>query len=652
MPLGPLATRAAEAIGSHPRGRVPIEVVRDAIHAADLSLTGAPDARERLAEVVTELDTAAVVTLPKGADGWDRTFLPPLPRWLLRPARERSPRPDGDQMTWHASLGWAAGGRWTRDEERLLVAVNAWLIAGGPARTVPIQERSLELLGDEKALGSILRGPLFAPGRLSLELLGAARTSPPFVFTETGTGPYALVVENSATYRSVLDSLPADSPIGVVVFGGGNGFVRSVEFFADIAHPIRHIRYFGDLDAEGLRIPINATRVATELGLPPVRPAVGLYRRLLDRGRPAADEPVDPDIADSLASWLPAYLADRAAAHLVAGERLAQEAVGRDRLDDDDAWATLDELAAAVRRPSVARSATLPAGVEAVAAADDAERRSPATDDEWDAWVSAGRTRNHALGDPLLDWLSRYGRDRGFVRDDERPTFDARTDFATFVMGKGAEFEAGVLRLLADRETMVRIGDGWQDARSIERAEATIAAMRAGTPIIAQGVLRNPDNRTYGMPDLLVRSDVLARLFPDALDYEEAQQGAPGLGLDHVHYCVVDIKFHTFDLLADGSAAGDAGSLPYLIQVWLYNEALGRVAGAIPPAGYLLGRNWTSGEDQGTGCLERLARVDRDRYFPRRDTTLGDLANEAIDWIPPDASGRCRLVRPASAVGP
>jgi hypothetical protein len=154
--------------------------------------------------------------------------------------------------------------------------------------------------------------------------------------------------------------------------------------------------------------------------------------------------------------------------------------------------------------------------------------------------VSAGRTRNHALGDPLLDWLARYGSGPGFVRDDERPTFDARTEFATFVMAKGAEFEAGVQRLL---EPTIRIGDGWQDARSAERAEATIAAMRAGTPIIAQDVLRNPDNQTYGMPDLLVRSDVLARLFPDALDYEEAHQGAPGLGLEHVHYRVVDIKF-------------------------------------------------------------------------------------------------------------
>lgn len=73
--------------------------------------------------------------------------------------------------------------------------------------------------------------------------------------------------------------------------------------------------------------------------------------------------------------------------------------------------------------------------------------------------------------------------------------------------------------------------------------------------------------------------------------------------------------------------------MPYLIQVWLYNEALGRIAGSIPPAGFLLGRNWTCGGERGTGCLERLARVDRDRYFPRRDITLGDIANDAVAWV-------------------
>jgi hypothetical protein len=638
--LSGLATRAAEAIERHRTGRVPIAVVRDAVQAADLSLVGSPDARHRIAALVAELELAGVIATPKTPGGWDRSFLPPLPRWVLRPTKARSPRPQAGLVTWHAALGWAATGRWSGAEQGFLEAVNAWLIAGGPARKVPLQERSLELLGDEKAIHGFLRGRLFAEGRLSLDLLGAERSSAPFVFTKLGSGPYALVVENSATYRTIVNELPPDSPVGIVVFGAGNGFLRSVEYFAELADtdrldgPIRHIRYFGDLDADGLRIPIGASEVAAELGLPPVRPAAGLYCCLLEFGRPAPDSAVDVDAAAALARWLPSELSERATSILVAGERLAQEAVGRDRLTGNSSWATIEQLGAVtIDRPLIVRAPDLPTGVAAATTTDAGDVRSPATDVEWDGWVSAGRTRNSALGDTLLDWLGRHGRAHGFVPDTDRPGYDERTDFAAFVQRKGQAFEAGVLGLLAERETIVRIGEGWQDARSEERTRATVEAMTAAAPIIASGVLRNPDTQTYGMPDLLVRSDVLARLFPGSLDYDEAHQGAPGLRLEHVHYRVVDIKFHTFGLLGDGSANGDTDSLPYLIQVWLYNEALGRIAQAIPPAAYLLGRNWTAGDVRGTGCLERLARVDRDRYFSRRETTLSDLAAEAVHWV-------------------
>ena len=56
-----------------------------------------------------------------------------------------------------------------------------------------------------------------------------------------------------------------------------------------------------------------------------------------------------------------------------------------------------------------------------------------------------------------------------------------------------------------------------------------------------------------------------------------------------------------------------------MAQVWVYNEALGRIQGYTPPAAYLLGRSWTLRRSRGTGCLERLARVDRDAIGDTRD---------------------------------
>src|SRR5690606_22637106 len=119
---------------------------------------------------------------------------------------------------------------------------------------------------------------------------------------------------------------------------------------------------------------------------------------------------------------------------------------------------------------------------------------------------------------------------------------------------------------------------------SMEACRETFGAMARGEECISQGVLWNPANRTYGAADLLVRSDVLRSLFPDALTADEAKRGAPGLALVDVHYRVVDIKFTTLHLDRHGSASAD--HLPYMAQVFVYNEALGRIQGHLPDTSY------------------------------------------------------------------
>lgn len=258
--------------------------------------------------------------------------------------------------------------------------------------------------------------------------------------------------------------------------------------------------------------------------------------------------------------------------------------------------------------------------------------RSPANPDFAD-WVSAGRTRNFLQEDPILDWLDRFGSEAGFTRDDELPGFDPRTDLRAFLFGQGRRFEDGVLRLIGERFPITTIAiDVAAHSQSPEHAAATVEAMRAGAPVIAQAVLHDPTTRTYGVADLLVRSDVLDQLFPGTLG-DLARAPAPALGTVRHHYRVVDVKFHTFEVTADGGAtARDA--LPYMAQVWVYNEALGRLQGYTPPAAFLLGRSWRGGEARGTGCFERLARVDRDAIGEwRTQRPLADMVAEAVAWI-------------------
>jgi len=246
---------------------------------------------------------------------------------------------------------------------------------------------------------------------------------------------------------------------------------------------------------------------------------------------------------------------------------------------------------------------------------------------DWDQWVSASRTRNWCRHNTLQDWLERWGDRAGFERDAEP---DEATDFQRFIFAKGHEFEAAVLRCLGELASVTKIDCCEWATKCEEAVELTRAAMVRGEPIIHQGVLWNPENRTYGAADLLVRSDVLRHLFPEAISEDESRVGAPALGAANWHYRVIDIKFTTLRLNKNWEAASD--HLAYMVQTFIYNEALGRLQGYLPPASYLLGRSWTGPKDTaGNSCLDRLAPVPHD--LVRGDESLRDIAGAAIAWV-------------------
>jgi hypothetical protein len=265
---------------------------------------------------------------------------------------------------------------------------------------------------------------------------------------------------------------------------------------------------------------------------------------------------------------------------------------------------------------------------------DDSGRRvAPETREEWRPWVSASGTRNFVEKDTLLDWLREYGRERGFVQDDELPGYDERTDFSRFIMAKGQAFEAAVVAHLGTLVEVTRI-EG--EAQSLGAAERTWEAMVSGRPVIHQAILRNPEARTYGAADLLVRSDVLAELFPGAIPGEEVFVPAPALGLPY-HYRVIDVKFTTLHLDRHGHAG--AVHAPYMVQTHIYNQALGRIQGFEAPVSYLLGRGWEQGKERGgdvrrgTSCMERLAPVKQYFESGRRVFSLAEEAREAVAWV-------------------
>jgi hypothetical protein len=273
-------------------------------------------------------------------------------------------------------------------------------------------------------------------------------------------------------------------------------------------------------------------------------------------------------------------------------------------------------------------------GANALVTRDDGNTVLPTTDAEWDDWVSAGALHNWARNDGVLDWLDRYGGERGIARDDQRAAYDERFDFQQFLAHQGRRFEQKVVEDLEARVGVARIEVDHDDARSLAAAHATVAAMERGERVIAQALLRDPQARTYGRIDLLVRSDVLATLCGDAFgENDDPSVPAPALHGAAWHYRVVDVKFSTLDLLKDGSLS-TSGDLATCAQVWTYNQMLGRVQGSVAPFAYVLGRGWRQGSAaRGDTCWEKLARIPVETYVRSREAALADVVTEGAAWI-------------------
>jgi hypothetical protein len=303
------------------------------------------DRRRALREDLDRLAVADRLRLPRMPGAWDRLAMPALPSFVTvrptPPERRTTRRVPAHGVGWRPQLRWAAEVRdWSPRRLEDLLAINRFLGDADGRPVVPLRERSVQLLGDEKRLTALLADPrLFAPDRLTLELLRARRTSPPFISrTVDPARDDALIVENWDTFETLAEHWPE---VGTVLYGAGAHVTAALPSLLDA--PPRQLCYFGDLDAAGLTIAARASQRAAELGLPEVRPDLQLYRLLLEHGRPQPVEGArrgtggvcNVSSAAQLCAWLADEDLEQAVALLLSqGARLAQEQVGVELLSE------------------------------------------------------------------------------------------------------------------------------------------------------------------------------------------------------------------------------------------------------------------------------------------------------------------------------
>jgi hypothetical protein len=262
-------------------------------------------------------------------------------------------------------------------------------------------------------------------------------------------------------------------------------------------------------------------------------------------------------------------------------------------------------------------------------------------------WHSATSVSNYMLDDPICDWIKMYNNgtttnryshltnQKSFRMNNTSmviPGVDLReTDFFNFLTTKGCNFEESVIKYIQDRikcnlqdkkgpELFVKIVNSPYEIMTQEAYDETLAQMNKGTPFIYQGVVRNPQNKTYGSPDLLVRRDYLNFLSKQTLDLPDNRPSpnlkAPGSKYPaRYHYVVVDIKFMTLRVRADGEHLLNSGRNKCIKgQLMIYNMALGYMQGYTPPKCYVLGRGYyyKSCDEvyRGSRCDDMLAAID------------------------------------------
>jgi hypothetical protein len=325
--------------------RVRTEGLLRHVTTADPTLVGDPTARARLAATLDRLAESGTLVLPKARSGWDhRTQPPPLPLWIGKAGNRPPARSTPTKRVWPQPLEAAAAMATRPDEHHLLDRIATWLRNNPNAQPVPIEERSLEILDDEKALAIETTKRLFTTGALTLDLIACYPTPIPFPSQHVpGSGPTRLLVaENNATFHSLLTAAreldPGVRPDLHISWGCGNQFPTSIAAVTLLDPAATALYYVGDLDAAGLRIALNAAMAANVHHLPPLQPAVALYAWLLAHGVARPDRS-NTGISDpgGLLAWLPKGLREQVAELLHERKRIPQETLGLRALRADPA---------------------------------------------------------------------------------------------------------------------------------------------------------------------------------------------------------------------------------------------------------------------------------------------------------------------------
>jgi hypothetical protein len=238
----------------------------------------------------------------------------------------------------------------------------------------------------------------------------------------------------------------------------------------------------------------------------------------------------------------------------------------------------------------------------------------------FDKMISASSITNYFLNDPVIDFLKYYKIDNSLVYDKNKKSSNiysnfSKNNFEDVLIKKGNEFEAFILEQLKNKYEYIQIGESYQ-AKSIPLFQKTIKAINDKIPIIIQGVLHFYEKNIYGCPDLMVRGDILNKMYPDTLADDE---------LDC--YYIVDIKWSCLKMSCKGDYILNSGLQSYYKgQVLIYTMALSNILGKNITKGFILAKKyqWKTVDY----WQDKIGIID----YSSKDYIYYNKVDKAIEW--------------------
>ena len=261
------------------------------------------------------------------------------------------------------------------------------------------------------------------------------------------------------------------------------------------------------------------------------------------------------------------------------------------------------------------------------------------------SWISATKTKNYLLKDPVIDWLDKYYLTFGFgdkniskekINKDRSLIKQEMNILENTLFKKGNEFEKKIYQEFEKRlgkKNCVDVIKNYKECCN-EKMNDTIKYMEKGIPVIRQAVLYNDSNKTFGIADLLIRSDYINKIFDDEIEHINLDEENIGSKFSSkYHYRVVDIKWSQLQLCSDGFKILNTDRFPsYKGQLAIYNLALGKIQNYIPNTAYIMGKSFRfefqSDKYFGDSSFSRLGHI----LFDDFDNKYIEQTKNAIDW--------------------